>query len=123
MTTSWDLGELPKLNMKEAVFIAGTIVTENTTPTIAAGKGFTVTKNGTAHYRITFNRKVPRIIAAVGIYANTTTALILKKVPHTEGNNYVEFVFENTSGTASEPAVTDQFEFIILGMTVKLPKV
>lgn len=123
MATSWDLGELPKTNMKEMVIIAGTIVTENTTPTIAAGKGFTVAKNGTGHYRITFNRKVPRIIAAVGQYSNTTTPRLLKKVAHTEGNNYVEFVFEDTSGSAAEPGVTDQLEFIVIGMLVKLPKV
>ena len=120
---TWNQYDVIRTNMPNVLLTGGTIGTNNATPTVIAGKNFTVSKNGTAHYRITFNRKLPRFISAVGIYCNTGTALILKKVPHTEGNNFVEFVFENTSGTATEPGNSDQFEFMVFNMTHKLPKV
>lgn len=116
-------GKLIGTNMPESAFVSGTIVTHNTTPTIAAGKGFTVAKNGTARYRVTFNANIPRVIGCVGIYCNAGTARIMKKIPHVEGSNFVEFIFEDTSAVATEPGATDQFEFIAHVMMTKLPKV
>lgn len=109
--------------LPETIVISGRIVTNNTTPTIAAGKGFTVAKNGTAVYKITLNKKMGRIISAYGIYCNAGTARILKKKKRTDGDNFVEFLFENTSGTATEPGDTDELEFTIVAMRVKLPQV
>ncbi len=109
--------------LPETIAISGRIVTNNTTPTIAAGKGFTVAKNGTAVYKITLNKKMGRIISAVGIYCNSGTARILKKKKRTDGDNFVEFLFENTSGSAAEPGDTDELEFTINAMRVKLPQV
>lgn len=109
--------------LPETITIAGRIVTHNTTPTIAAGKGFTVAKNGTAVYKITFNKKLGRIISAVGVYCNSGTARILKKKKRTDGDNFVEFLFEDTSGSAAEPGATDEFEFNIQAMRLRLPQV
>jgi hypothetical protein len=109
--------------LPETITIPGRIVTHNTTPTIAAGKGFKVAKNGTGVYKITLNKKMGRIISAVGIYCNEGTARILKKKKRTDGDNFVEFLFENTSGAATEPGATDEFEFVIVAMRIKLPQV
>ncbi len=109
--------------LPEMIEIAGCIVTHNTTPTIARGKGFTVAKAGTGVYRITFNKKLGRIISAAGIYCNEGTARILKKKKRVDGDNFVDFLFENTSGAATEPGATDEFEFSVKAMRIRLPQV
>lgn len=109
--------------LPETIMIPGRIVTHNTTPTIAAGKGFTVAKNGTAVYKITLNKKLGRIISAIPVYCNAGTARIVKKKIRTDGDNFVEFLFENTSGSATEPGATDELEFVIFAMRLKLPQV
>jgi hypothetical protein len=110
------------INMPEAAIVAGVITTENTTPVVAAGRGFTVAKNGTGRYKITFNQVFPKIVSAVGQYSSAAgTARLLKKIKYTAGDNFIEFLFENTSGVAAEPGATDQLEFIAVVMTASLP--
>lgn len=106
--------------LPDVIIVPGAIVTHNTTPTIARGKGFTTSKNGTAIYRVTLNKKMGRVLFAVGILTGTT-AVFLKKVAYSAGNNYVEFRVENASAVATEPAATAELEFIIIATRTKAP--
>jgi hypothetical protein len=99
--------------LPETLLISGRILLHNTTPTVVAGKGFTVAKNGTAIYRITFNKNMGRVVAAFPSYTGTDARLV-KKVAHVEGRNYVEFRFENTSAAATEPGATGELEFLVV---------
>jgi hypothetical protein len=99
--------------LPETLLIPGRVLLDNTTPTVVAGKGFTVSKNGTGVYRITLNKNMGRIVVALPSYTGTDARLV-KKVAHVEGRNYVEFRFENTSAAAAEPGATGELEFLIV---------
>lgn len=110
--------------MPNTLYINGEIVCA-ASPTIFAGKGFTVTKPGTGVFRITLNKAVGHAqLGAVGQLkklAATTEARFLNALVLADGVNYVEFRVEDATGAAADPATTDRIAFQIPVMTDRLP--
>lgn len=112
------------VNMPEIGFLVGEIVCA-ASPTIFAGKGFTVTKPGTGVFRITPNQNVGH--AQTGATANlkklaaTTEARFLNGVVLTDAEKYIEFRVEDAAGAAADPATTDRIAFVIPVARVRLP--
>ncbi len=108
-------------NLGSAYFLAGALVTA-ASPTRLKGKGFTVSKTSTGVFRVTFNTKLPKVIAAVGTLRQAAGAANFLKGPVTvDANNYVEFRVENASGTAADPGTSDVIDFFIVLATNTLP--
>jgi len=109
-------------NLPEMLTISGTIVTNTTTPSRAAGKGYVVTNQGTGLYRIALNINTPRIVSVKGLLVKAAaSATFLELQDMLSSNNYVTFRVVNASGTAVVPgATTDQISFDITVMTNKL---
>lgn len=111
-------------NLPELVTLYGTITTNGATPSVALGKGFVVTQQGTGLYRVKFNMNTPRIIAvaALLVKAAAGSATFLEVQDQTAANNYVTFRIVNAAGAAVAPgAVGDQITFAITVMALKLP--
>lgn len=112
------------VNLPEIGFLIGELVCAST-PTIFAGKGFTVSKPGTGVFRVTPNQAAGHVqCGGVGILkklAATTEACFLAGVVLADGVGYYEFRVENASGAAADPATTDRIAFIIPIMRSRLP--
>lgn len=119
-TASFPFGNPPTCNLPGLHFVVGRMVLHSTTPTIASGKGFTVSKAATGRYRITLNRTA-KIICAVGFFAKATGSdFQLRKTvwdEAVEGANIVEFATEDGTGSLEDAQDTDQVEFIIVCMS------
>ncbi len=102
--------------------IEGTITTNGATPSVAFGKGFVVTQQGTGLYRIKPNINTARIISCTGVLIKAaTSATFLELQDALAANNYVTFRVVNAAGTAVAPgAVGDQITFSLKVMTAKL---
>lgn len=112
--------------MPEVLVLYGELVCA-ASPTIFAGKGFTVSKTGTGVFRVTLNKKVGRAqMGAMGQLkklAATTEARFLNGVVLADGTNYIEFRVEDATGAAADPATTDRIAFQIPVMVNRLPLV
>lgn len=110
-------------NLPEIVGIAGSLVTNGSTPSVNTGKGFTVSQVSTGVYRVTFNKTMPRIVSVlpslVKAAASDTQVEVVDQDP---ANSYVTFrVVKTSDGTVVAPgAVGDIINFLILCMAVKL---
>lgn len=114
-------GQQPSTNHFSTHIIGGALVTAST-PTVARGKGFTVTKPGTGRYLVTFNQNTGNIVSAVGTLRQAAGAANFLKGPkYTKTDNAVEFRVENASGTASDPGATDEIDFVIFTTMDKEP--
>ena len=111
-------------NQPEVLNMLGTITTNGASPSVAFGKGFTVTQQGTGLYRVKMNINTVKIIAVTAMLVKASTSVTaLEVVDMLSANNYVTFrVINPTTGAAAAPgAVGDQITFDINIMTVKLP--
>ncbi len=124
----FDITQLRGANLKEVQLIAGGLVTNGSTPSISKGKGFTVSQQGTGLYRVTFNKAVPRIVAALPALIKAATSdtqvEVLEMVDASSTTTgYVTFrVVKTSDGTVVAPgAVGDIISFLIVCMAVKLP--
>lgn len=120
-TSSWPRYEKATVNLGNAHFLCGSLVTA-ASPTVNKGKGFTVSKNGTGVFRVTFNQRQGGIVSAVGTLRQAAGAANFLKGPvWSNTNQYVEFRVENASGTAADPGTSDVIDFIIVLKQDKLP--
>ncbi len=107
-------------NLPDLYDLHGAVVTA-ASPTRLKGKGFTVSKQGTGVFRITFNQKMVTVISAIGFLRKSAgEAVWLSGPQYVAGNNYVDFRVENSSATATDPNVADVIEFTITVATNKL---
>lgn len=111
-------------NLPEIGLLIGELVCAST-PTIFAGKGFTVSKPGTGVFRVTPNQAAGHVqcggVGNLKKLAATTEARFLAGVVLTDGVGYYEFRVEDATGAAADPATTDRIAFIIPIMRAKLP--
>lgn len=111
-------------NLPEIGFMVGEIVCAST-PTIFAGKGFTVSKPGTGVFRVTPNQVAGHVqcggVGNLKKLAATTEARFLAGVVLADGVSYYEFRIEDATGAAADPATTDRIAFIIPIMRSRLP--
>jgi len=106
-------GKQPSTNSPTTHFISGALVTA-ASPTVARGKGFTVSKPATGRFLVTINGGMGRIVAAVGTLRQAAGAANFLKGPkYVSTDDAVEFRVENASGTATDPGTTDEIDFII----------
>ena len=122
-TLSFPIQNPTTANLSDLHLVVGRVLLDSTTPTVSAGKGFTVSKIATGRYKVTLNKKV-RPIVAFGLLAKATgEAVFLCKPVLVADDNFVEFRVENSSGSNVDAAVTDELEFMIAVMrTTSLPR-
>lgn len=107
---------------KERVVLDGRILLAST-PTIRAGKGFSVSKPATGKFRITPSQKYPRFVTARAVLHQTTPAAIVLMSPITDfaTNGYFEFWTWLIGTGVSDPAATDEISFEAVFMMKALP--
>ncbi len=113
-----------RTTLPDCVLILGRINPDPTTPTIIAGKGFTVSKPGTGLYRVTLNKRIGHWVSAVGLYHRSAGANFhLDGELLSDANNYATFRLKNNTGTAVDGTGggTDEISFILAVMMTKLP--
>ena len=109
-------------NLPDAVLVCGRIVLDPATPTIAAGKGFSVSKAGTGLYRVTLAKRQGHMVQCVALYhAPAAVAEFLDSELVTDANQYVTFRTKNGAGAASDFTAGREISFMLLVMTTKLP--
>jgi hypothetical protein len=111
-----------RTNVPESCALAGTVVTNNTTPTVKRGKGFTVSKPSANTYRVTWNRSANFIGGGAILHKVGATARFLTGPVYVADQRYVDFLVTDATGTGAEPASTDEISFVLMLQTVRLPR-
>jgi hypothetical protein len=107
-------------NLGDAYCLAGSFVTA-ASPARVKGKGYTVSKQATGIFRVTFNQKFPAVISAVGTLRKVAGGATFLTGPiHVAGDNFVDFRVENAAGAATDPPVAANIDFFIVLATNKL---
>lgn len=101
-------------NVAEGCILSGCIITDTTTPTVKRGKGFTVAKQATGVYRVTWNRNAVLIGAGALLHkVADAEARFLAGAIYVQGNNYIDFRTEDATGAAANAAATDEISFML----------
>ena len=112
-------GNLPNLHFVVGRFILDTDGAD--TPEIVAGKGFTVTRQGTGIYRVTFNKQVKLVSIIPTIFAPSPSLVASHKAINND-NNYVDITTADYDGNLADGAQdVEGVDFVAVVMTAKLP--
>lgn len=124
-TASFPLQNPPKCNLPDTHIVAGRFVTNatgNNDPAIVSGKGYTVARQETGVFRVTFNRKV-KVITLVANVAQPSPLFTCHHKEIEDANNYVDVVMTDYTGTEDDGNQnTEMIDFIaVVMLTTSLP--